>query len=197
MSDDSVPVVRIKRDEWIVAAGGEELPRVDLEAKHRLYGNFDWTRSTIDSLLGEKEGWVTLSWNAEINRETPHRDDPYPLSMPETIANVGFHVEEDSDGNPVSLNMTHLYVQEKARRQGYGQLLWDCYLAVAVYGDLELVGGVGSTEEGGTAAFLERQGVPRRDIIAGRKAGGEGLTQWRTDLDNVASKAPVTETRTE
>lgn len=196
----TVPAVAIQRANHVVVAGGEPIARVGIEIDTSLYGEPEVERSTIDSILGEQDSWITMNWNAKVSRQQPHVDDDFPIGMPETICNLGMRVVEDDDDEPEAIYMNHLYVQEEARGRGYGLLMWDCYLAVVAYAHYELPqpvaasGGIGSTEGGATYDFLVRQGVPEADIIPGTKTPKEGIgtVTWETPAENVIDPAPIT-----
>lgn len=190
--------VTIARSDHRVVLSGEETPKADLEVESNLPGEVETTRSTRDSLLGEI-GFINLSWGAEVNREQPHKDDPFPMSMPATIANMTVYGREDrTSGSSPELPleymyMDHLYVQEEARGMGYGQLLWDCYVALVAFIDGGARGSIGDTGDGDTVVFLRHQGVPEEDITRTDTAAwlGEGMAVWETDGENIVRPAPV------
>lgn len=162
------------------------------------YGVSDVDRSSFDSLLGEKD-YMSMSWSASVHRETPHRDDEFPMSMPAAIANMLVYAR-DGPGRGMTVeppfeavDMDHLHVQEEARGMGYGQLMWDVYLTVAVAIGGDARGKVGDDETANTKGYLERQGVPSSDITH-RKGGGwlgSHTVIWDTDVSNIRRNAPV------
>lgn len=196
-----VPGVIISRDTHTVAAAGESIERVDIEMETSLPGNPEFTRSTKDSLLGELDSFIHLIYNVEVNRERPLHEDPFPPEMPNTICNASLHGREDrTEGNTPELPleyifMDHLHVQEAARGMGYGQLMWDCYLALVAYGDYDAHGKVGDDENRTTVGYLKSQGVPEADITESDSAAwmGENRAVWKTDGSNVTSVAPIEE----
>ncbi len=196
----TVPAVVIERESHKVVAAGEDVVHLQFEVEMDHYGTFSHTSPITDSILAEMGPPYTVSWTGTVERETPHSEDQYPMAMPKSIGNLGFRGDPD-DGITASrseevdvIYMSHLFVQEEARRIGYGQLLWDFYLAVVAYGNYRAAGGVGSTEGSGTVRFLRRQGVPEDDIDPGRHAGGSGTTRWSTDASNVVAAAPIRRT---
>lgn len=200
-----VPAVVVERDSHTVVAAGENIGRLDIEVEADLYGDPVVSRGSRDSLLGEMDFPASISWSVAMERVQPFKDDRYPMSMPNVIGNVGFRADPD-DGLTAShpedvdvIYMSHLFVQDEARRGGYGQLLWDTYLATVAYGDYRAAGGVGSTEGGGTYEFLKRQGVPEADIEPGRKTtrNGTGTVKWSTDPSNIVRGAPIRHTEAE
>jgi len=201
----TVPAIGIGRDSHKVVVAGEELAVLDMEIETDLYGSPSFKTPVSDDIIAAMGPPYSLSWSVEMNRVAPFTDDQYPMSMPQAIANLGFRAENEDtltpsrSGEVTGIYMRHLHVQEEARQQGYGQLLWDVYLAVVAYGGYRAAGGIGSTETGATVAFLKSQGVPEADISPGRKTpgGGAGTVGWSTPAANLTAAAPITETTVE
>lgn len=198
-------VISVERDTHTVRfVYGDEIPRGDHHIEWHGSGDVSASRSSRTPILGET-GYINLSWSVEVTREHPPVDDPYPLDMPNTIANLTFYGREDrTDGlNPDPpleyTYMDHLYVQEPARGQGYGQLLWDAYLttSVAIGGDAR--GKVGDEAHTPTVSYLTSNGVPREDIESREGGGwlGSRTAIWDTPVENIERVAPLTTTTQE
>lgn len=192
--------VVVERPGSVVTAAGDNVGRLNIEAETPMYGDFSYDRGSYDSLLGEMDWPASITWTTRM--EGDRRDPAYPFDPPirGVITNCGFGGRGDQTltaSRPeevVSIHMGHLDVDKKARRMGYGQLMWDCYLAVVAFGPFEASGGIGSTEGGGTVRFLETQGVPRDDIQPGGETleDGRGVTRWSTSAENVVDDSVVT-----
>lgn len=202
---ETVPAVVIERPTHTVVVAGEDVVHLRFEMETTLYGTPSYQTPVSDSLIASLGPPFSISWSFSIDRVSPFSDDEFPMSMPKAIGNVGWRGDPD-EGVTASIAedvdtiyMSHLYVQEEARRMGYGQLMWDTYLATVAYGDYRAAGGIGSTEGGGTVRFLRSQGVPEADISPGRKTpgAGTGLVKWSTPASNVTSNAPIRRTEVE
>jgi GNAT superfamily N-acetyltransferase len=197
---EEVPGVVIKRGTHSVIAAGESIERVDIEIQTDLPGDPRFSRSTNHSILGEQDSLMNLSYSIEVNRPRSIYDDPFPVSMPATICNATIYGREDrSDGMTPTLpleymEMTHLYVQDEARGRGYGQLLWDCYLALVVYGEYEARGKIGDDTDRNTVAFLKSKGVPAEDITESDSSAWLGTNRavWATEGRNLTGGEPIT-----
>lgn len=197
---DVARAVVVERPGSVVTAAGDNIGRVNIEAETPLYGEFDYDRGSYDSLLGEHDWPASITWTTEMDGD--RRDPAYPFDPPirGVITNCGFGgrgTQTPTASRPEEvdkIHMGHLEVDRQARRMGYGQLMWDCYLSVVAYGNYPASGGIGSTEGGGTAKFLQSQGVPPEDISPGREAPGDGtgLTRWETPAENVVDPSVVT-----
>lgn len=185
--------VTVRRPTHTVTASGEDVVHLEFDIDTDLYGDPWMQLPHKDSLLGELDPPFSIAWTFEMNRVQPHSDDQYPMSMPDTIANIGIRAAKESPYSPSvaeeveAIDIQHLNVNPRARRMGYGQLLWDVYVAIVAYGDYRAEGGVGSTRSGATVAFLREQGVPMSDISPGARSpqGGEGLVKWDTAPSNI------------
>ena len=182
---------------------GDSIAHADHKVEWDGPGEAETGRSSRSAILGDT-GYVNLSWSAEVNRETPHHEDQFPIDMPDTIANMTVYGREDRTQGTTPTppleytKMDHLHVQEEARGMGFGLLVWDVYLTLsaAIGGDAR--GKVGDNEDADTVTFLERQGVPRSDIEYHDGGGwlGTHTAIWDTDVSNITAVAPL-ETRTE
>jgi len=196
---EEVPGVVVQRGTHRVTAVGESIDRVDIEIILRLPGTPDSTRSTLDSILGELDSFFSLSYDVGVVRPQSINDDPFPASMPSNICNMTIYGGEDrTDGSSPTLpleymEMSHLYVQEEARGMGYGQLLWDCYLALVAYGDLDARGKIGDDDERNSVAFLKAKGVPEEDITMSDSSAwlGTNSVSWATDGSNITGGEPI------
>lgn len=201
---DTVKAVYVRRSDHTVSLVGEPIPRADLHIDTALSGEARTSRSSRDSLLGEK-GFINLSWKAEMNRGRGRPDDEFPVDMPDTICNLTVYGREDRTGGyspelPLEyMAMDHLYVQPEARGMGYGQLMWDCYVALVAYIDGDAVGKVGDDEDGTTYEFVRSQGVPADDVqhVDSSAWLGTHRVTWRTDGLNIVDPAPVSVGREE
>lgn len=195
----TVPGVAIQRDTHTVVAAGESIERVNIEIDTSLPGEPKFSRSSRNAILGEQDTFINLIYSIEVNRPHPISSDPFPPQMPDTICNTSIHGREDrteglSPELPIEyMFMDHLYVQEEARGMGYGQLLWDCYLALVAYGDYDAHGKVGDDDGRTTVAFLKAQGVPPSDITESDSSAwlGKNRAVWETDGGNVTAGAPI------
>lgn len=188
----------IDRDEYTVMLVGDEPDRTDLIIEMDLPGEPDAGRSSVDAILGEK-GYINLSWSVDINRSVPHHDDPFPLDMPNTIANMTVYGREDrTDGDSPELPLeymyvSHFYVQPEARGRAYGRLMWDCHTLLVERIDGDSAGKIGDDATGEAAAFLRRQGVPEADLS--RSSSGAWMSEasvaWRTDGRNITDAVDI------
>lgn len=193
------PGVVVSRDTHTVVVAGHDTVHLQFDVETGLSGEMDFQTPVSDDVIADLGPPYSTTWDAKISRERPYRDDPFDTSMPATIANLGFRGEYDGTGSPTTaeeidrIYMSHLYVQPQARRMGYGQLMWDIYLAVIAYSELPAAGGIGSTEGGKTYDFLVSQGIPESDISPGRHTPGEGrgVVKWKTAAMNVTADAPI------
>jgi len=195
----TVSAIVIDRSSHAVVAAGEDIAHPQFEVETDLYGNPDFDVPTDNDLIFRMGPPYSINFSAAMQRVQPFKDDQFPTSMPSAITNAGFRSEYGDVGTPSTadeverIDLFHLSVQDEARRMGYGQLMWDVYLATAAYGNYTLSGGVGSSEGGATYKFLRQQGVPESDISPGRDTPGEGsgLVRWETPVENAIRTAPL------
>ena len=188
----SAQSLSLERPEYTVRLVGDEPDRTDLDIEMEMSGQPSTSRSSIDAIMGEKE-YINLSWSVEITRSTPHHDDPYPLDMPNTIANMTVYGREDrTDGDNPELPLeymyvSHFYVQPEARGRAYGRLLWDCHALLVDRISGDSAGKIGDDSTREAADFLRRQGVPEADL--NRLESGAWVSEksvsWRTDGRNI------------
>jgi len=191
--------VTITRDTHTITATGTDTERLDISVDTSLYGTVKATRSTYSSLIGEVDLGITPKYYVKIDRGMPREEDPFPIDMPHTIGNMASRLGNtdtpryDTDSDPDFIYLSHLFVQEDARGMGYGLLMWDCALAVAAFGGIDMTGLVGAGG-GASVSFLERQGVPPDAVRdAGRNVWGlsDRNVYWEADLADVLAGAPV------
>lgn len=200
-----VRAIAIERDMYDLVAAGPAPDRVDIEVDLYPVGEWEYSRSSRSGILGEQDTYLNLGYSCDVKRPASHHDDPFPVSMPRTIANMTVYGREDRTGGmspqlPLEyMYMDHLYVQEEARGMGYGQLLWDAYASLVAYADLDAHGAVGDGTERNTAQFLEAKGVPPEDITRSDSGAwlGTNRAKWQTDGQNVTRPVPYRVTEVE